>query len=117
MDTHSARVVACASGTNKERSTTYKPTLAARIDRSIYRLRNTNGLPLRPVGDDSDPEPREFRSPAFQVSSVRRRAEEGETLAHEPLEEMAHRRSGSPPTFRMYFVCGNRVWRLRWSLS
>ena len=27
------------------------------IDRAIYRLRNTNGLPLRPVGDDSDPEP------------------------------------------------------------
>ena len=44
-------------GRTKARSTTYKPTLAARIDRAIYRLRNTNGLPLRPVGDGSDPEP------------------------------------------------------------
>ncbi len=41
----------------KARSTTYEPSLPARIDRAIYRLRNTNGLPLRPVGDDSDPEP------------------------------------------------------------
>ena len=44
-------------GRTKARSTTYKPSLAARIDRAIYRLRSTNGLPLRPVGDDSDPEP------------------------------------------------------------
>ena len=44
-------------GRTKARSTTYKPSLAARIDRAIYRLRNTNGLPLQPVGDDSDPEP------------------------------------------------------------
>jgi hypothetical protein len=44
-------------GRTKARSSTYKPSLASRIDRAIYRLRNTNGLPLRPVGDDSDPEP------------------------------------------------------------
>ena len=44
-------------GRTKARSTTYRPSLAAHIDRAIYRLRNTNGLPLRPVGDDSDPEP------------------------------------------------------------
>jgi hypothetical protein len=44
-------------GRTKTRSTTYKPSRAARIDRAIYRLRNTNGLPLRTVGDDGDPEP------------------------------------------------------------
>ena len=44
-------------GRTRARSTTYKPSLAARIGRAIYRLRNTNGLPLRPVGDGSDPEP------------------------------------------------------------
>jgi hypothetical protein len=44
-------------GRTKARSTTYEPSLAARIDRAIYRLRNTNGLPLQPVGDGSDPEP------------------------------------------------------------
>ena len=44
-------------GRTKARSTTYKPSLAARIDRALYRLRNANGLPLRPIGDDSDPEP------------------------------------------------------------
>ena len=43
-------------GRTTARSTTYKPSLASRIDRAIYRLRNTNGLPLRPVGDGSDPE-------------------------------------------------------------
>jgi len=44
-------------GRTKARSTTYKPSLGARIDRAIYRLGNANGLPLRPVGDQSDPEP------------------------------------------------------------
>jgi hypothetical protein len=38
-------------GRTKARTTTDTPTLSARIDRAIYRLRNTNGLPLRPVGD------------------------------------------------------------------
>jgi hypothetical protein len=32
-------------------------SLLARIDRVIYRLRNTHGLPLQPLGDGSDPEP------------------------------------------------------------
>jgi hypothetical protein len=44
-------------GRTKARSTKYEPSLPARIDCAICRLRNTNGLPLRPVGDDSDPEP------------------------------------------------------------
>ena len=30
--------------------------LLARIDRAIYRLQNTHGLPLQPLGDGSDPE-------------------------------------------------------------
>jgi hypothetical protein len=34
-----------------------KPSLLARIDRAIYRLQNTHGLPLQPLGDGSDPEP------------------------------------------------------------
>ena len=33
-----------------------QPTLAARIDRALYRLRNANGLPLQLTGDGSDPE-------------------------------------------------------------
>jgi hypothetical protein len=66
-------------GRTKARGTTYKPSLAARIDRAIYRLRNTNGLPLRPVSDDSDPEPvlhscaewmRELASAAGELASA-----------------------------------------------
>jgi len=33
-----------------------QPSLLARIDRAIYRLQNTHGLPLQPLGDGSDPE-------------------------------------------------------------
>jgi hypothetical protein len=43
-------------GRTKARSTTCKPTLAARIDRAVYRLLR-NELPLRLVGDGCDPEP------------------------------------------------------------
>jgi hypothetical protein len=35
---------------------TDQPSLHARIDRAIYRLPNTHGLPLQPLGDGSDPE-------------------------------------------------------------
>jgi hypothetical protein len=43
-------------GRTRARRTTYEPSLSARIDRAIYRLHNTNGLPLQPIGDGSDPE-------------------------------------------------------------
>ena|SRR5688572_13318016 len=33
-----------------------QPSLLARIDRATYRLQNTHGLPLQPLGDGSDPE-------------------------------------------------------------
>ena len=32
------------------------PSLLARIERAIYRLKNTHGLPLQPLGERSDPE-------------------------------------------------------------
>ena len=31
------------------------PSMLARIERAIYRLQNTHGLPLQPLGDGSDP--------------------------------------------------------------
>ena len=40
----------------KSRTVTDQPSLLARIDRAIYRLQNTHGLPLQPLGDGSDPE-------------------------------------------------------------
>jgi hypothetical protein len=43
-------------GRTKARTVTDQPTLLGRIDRAIYRLHNTHGLPLRPLGDGSDPE-------------------------------------------------------------
>ena len=30
--------------------------MLARIERAIYRLQNTHGVPLQPLGDGSDPE-------------------------------------------------------------
>ena len=38
------------------RTVTDQPSLLARIERAIYRLQNTHGLPLQPLGDESDPE-------------------------------------------------------------
>jgi hypothetical protein len=35
----------------------YKQSLLTRIDCALYRLQNTHGLPLKPLGDESDPEP------------------------------------------------------------
>ena len=43
-------------GRTKSRTVTDQPSLLARIDRAIYRLQNTHGLPLQPLGDTSDPE-------------------------------------------------------------
>jgi hypothetical protein len=40
----------------RARTVTDQPSLHARIDRAIYRLQNTHGLPLQPLGDGSDPE-------------------------------------------------------------
>ena len=40
----------------KSGTVTDQPSLLARIDRAIYRLQNTHGLPLQPLGDGSDPE-------------------------------------------------------------
>ena len=40
----------------RARTATDQPALLARIERAIYRLQNTHGLPLRPLGDGSDPE-------------------------------------------------------------
>ena len=40
----------------RARTVTDQPSLLARIDRAIYRLQNTHGLPLQPLGDGSDPE-------------------------------------------------------------
>jgi hypothetical protein len=40
----------------KSRTVTDQPSLLARIDRAIYRLQNTHGLPLQRLGDGSDPE-------------------------------------------------------------
>jgi hypothetical protein len=40
----------------KARTVTDQPSLLARIERAIYRLQNTHGLQLQPVGDGSDPE-------------------------------------------------------------
>ena len=42
-------------GRTKSRTVTDQPSLLARIDRAIYRLQNTHGLPLQPLGDRSDP--------------------------------------------------------------
>ena len=43
-------------GRTRARTVTDQPSLLARIDRAIYRLQNTHGLPLQPLGDGSDPE-------------------------------------------------------------
>ena len=43
-------------GRTKARTVTDQPSLLARIDRAIYRLQNTHGLPLQPLGDGCDPE-------------------------------------------------------------
>jgi len=43
-------------GRTKARTVTDQPSLLARIDRAIYRLHNTHGLPLQTLGDGSDPE-------------------------------------------------------------
>ena len=40
----------------RARTVADNPSLLARIDRAIYRLGNTHGLPLQPVGDTGDPE-------------------------------------------------------------
>ena len=44
------------TGRTSARTITHQPSLLARIDRAIYRLQNTHGLPLQPLGDGSDPE-------------------------------------------------------------
>jgi|SRR5688572_2272257 len=41
----------------RARTVTDKPSLLSRIDRALYRLQNTNGLPLKPLGHGGDPEP------------------------------------------------------------
>ena len=38
------------------RTVTDQPSLVARIERAIYRLQSTHGLPLQPLGDGGDPE-------------------------------------------------------------
>ena len=43
-------------GRTRPRTVTDQPSLPARIERAIYRLQNTHGLPLQPLGDGSDPE-------------------------------------------------------------
>ena len=43
-------------GRARPRTITYQPSLLARIERAIYRLQNTHGLPLQTLGDGSDPE-------------------------------------------------------------
>ena len=43
-------------GRTRARTFTDQPSLLARIDRAIYRLQNTHGLPLQPLADGSDPE-------------------------------------------------------------
>ena len=35
---------------------TDQPSLLARVERAIYRLQNTHGLPLQSLGDGCDPE-------------------------------------------------------------
>jgi len=40
----------------RARTVTDQPSLLARIDRAIYRLQNTHGLPPQALGDGSDPE-------------------------------------------------------------
>ena len=43
-------------GRTKARTVTDQPSLLARIERAVYRLQNTHGLPLQPLGDGCDPE-------------------------------------------------------------
>ena len=43
-------------GRTRPRTVTDQPSLLARIERAIYRLQNTHGLPLQPLADGSDPE-------------------------------------------------------------
>jgi len=43
-------------GRTRPRTVTDQPSLLSRIDRAIYRLQNTHGLPLQPLGDGSDPQ-------------------------------------------------------------
>ena len=43
-------------GRTRSRTVTDRPSLLARIERAIYRLQHTHGLPLQPLGDGSDAE-------------------------------------------------------------
>jgi hypothetical protein len=43
-------------GRTTRRTVTHHPSLLARIERAIYRLQNTHGLRLEPLGDGCDPE-------------------------------------------------------------
>ena len=43
-------------GRTRPRTVTDRPSLLARIERAIYRLQNTHGLPLQLLRDGSDPE-------------------------------------------------------------
>ena len=61
MDAHRRDAVAsrrehAAGRRTKSRTVTDQPSLLARIDRAIYRLQNTHGLPLQRLGDGSDTE-------------------------------------------------------------
>ena len=57
-DAHSGRpcVASVSTQRTRARTVTDQPSLLARIDRAIYRLQNTHGLPLQPLGDGGDPE-------------------------------------------------------------
>jgi hypothetical protein len=47
--------VSTRRGRTKSRTVTDQPSLLARIERAIYRLQNTHGLPLQALGDGSGP--------------------------------------------------------------
>ena len=57
MDAHRRSAVASLSehATHEGKDSHGEPSLLSRIDRAIYRLQNTRGLPLQPLGDGSDP--------------------------------------------------------------
>jgi hypothetical protein len=48
--------VSTQRGRTRARTVADQPSLLARIERAIFRLQNTHGLPLQPLGDGSDPE-------------------------------------------------------------
>ena len=81
-------------GRTRPRTVTDQPSLLARIDRAIYRLQNTHGLPLQPLGDGSDPDTvlRDCGADHLQIRRVLAELREAicEQVGHDQTDRLRH---------------------------